>query len=467
MMNFVNYGQSWSILFNQFMSDQTNQIADQTAANVAAVAVNPVRGNNGIKPLSSAENFVLPPASSAVPSNGVNPKAQAAQTMQELLSAGLDIKVLKPGDMVSGKLLSVGKNEAYVDLEGYGLGVVRGRELYDDQASLANLKPGGEIFASVVEGENKEGIVELSLRQAGQERVWQTLKEKMDKKEVIRVKILDANKGGLMTEVNGVMGFLPVSQLSMEHYPRVEDGDKSRILDALKSYVGQQFDVQIITADSQEEKLIVSEKAVFEEEMGKKLSQLKIGQVIEGTVTGVVDFGAFVKFGEMEGLVHISELAWQRIENPKDIIKVGDVVKTKVISIDKGRVSLSIKQLQEDPWLEAVRKYQIGQVVKGKVIKLMPFGVFVELDKDIQGLAHIMELSHEAVKSTEEVLKIGDEKEFKIISIEPAEHRLGLSLKALQEPPVKKAEDPKPEEPKMLDEEKKPEAAEPIAQVDG
>ncbi len=364
-----------------------------------------------------------------------NPQAQSAQTMQELVSAGADFRVLKPGDMVQGKLLSMGKNEVYIDLEGYGLGVVRGRELFDDQASLSTHKQGDTIYASVVEGENKDGIVELSLRQAGQERVWQTLREKMNSKEVIRCKILEANKGGLMVEVNNVKGFLPVSQLSMEHYPRVEDGDKSKILQVLQSYIGQLFDVQVITADNQEEKLIVSEKAVKEEEMGQKLSQLKIGQIIEGTTTGVVDFGAFVKFGEMEGLVHISELAWQRIENPKDIIKVGDPVRAKVISIDKGRVSLSIKQLQDDPWLEAVKKYQIGQKVSGKVLKVMPFGVFVELDKDIQGLAHMMELSHETVKNPENILKPGEEKEFQIISIEPGEHRLGLSLKALQTAP--------------------------------
>jgi len=168
----------------------------------------------------------------------------------------------------------------------------------------------------------------------------------------------------------------------------------------------------------------------------------------------VVDFGAFVKFGELEGLVHISELAWQRIENPKDIVKVGQKVTAKVISIDKGRVSLSIKQLQEDPWLEAVKKYQIGQSVSGKVTKIMPFGVFVELDKDIQGLAHVMELSHEAIKSPEDVLKPGEEKEFKIISIEPADHRLGLSLKALT-PAPKTAATPVAEE---KTEEKKEEA---------
>lgn len=363
--------------------------------------------------------------------------ATTAQTMQDLITAGVEIKVLKPGDTVEGKLLSVGKNEVYVDLEGYGIGVVRGRELYDDEATLSSLKPGDTVLVSVVDAENKDGIVELSMRQAGQERVWQALKEKMESKEVVRTKILEANKGGLMVEINNVVGFLPVSQLSLEHYPRVEDGDKNRILQVLQSYNGQLFDVQIITADQAEEKLIVSEKAVFEKEMENRLSTLKIGNIVEGVVTGVVDFGAFIKFGEMEGLVHISELAWQRIENPKDIIKVGDKVTAKIISVDKGRVSLSIKQLQTDPWLEAVKKYQIGQVVKGKISKIMPFGVFVELDKDIQGLAHIMELSHEAIKTAEEVLKPGEEKEFKIISIEPAEHRLGLSLKALLPAPEK------------------------------
>ncbi len=363
--------------------------------------------------------------------------AAAAQTMSDLMDSGVDIRVLKAGDMVEGALISVGKNEVYVDLEGYGIGVVRGRELYDDEATLSALKPGDKIFVSVVEPENKEGIVELSLRQAGQERVWQTLRDKMESKEVVRSKILEANKGGLMVEINNVMGFLPVSQLSLEHYPRVEDGDKNRILSVLQSYIGQLFDVQIITADNAEEKLIVSEKAVFEKEMENRLGQLKLGMVVEGAITGVVDFGAFVKFGELEGLVHISELAWQRIENPKDIVKVGQKVTAKVISIDKGRVSLSIKQLLEDPWLEAVKKYQIGQAVTGKVAKIMPFGVFVELDKDIQGLAHVMELSHATIKNPEEVLKVGEDKEFKIISIEPAEHRLGLSIKALTEAPKK------------------------------
>lgn len=381
-------------------------------------------------------------AVNVAPQNIDEAKAHKAQNMEDLLSTGAEIRVLKPGDMVQGTLLSVGKNEVYVDLEGIGIGVVRGRELYDDQATLASLKVGDTILASVVEPENKDGNIELSLRQAGHERVWQALKAKMESREVVSTKILGANKGGLMVEINGVLGFLPVSQLNLEHYPRVEDGDKNKILSALQSYVGQSFAVQVITADPEEEKLIVSEKAVFEKETEGRLAQLKMNDVVTGMVTGVVDFGIFVKFGELEGLAHISELAWQRVENPKDLFRVGQEVQAKIIAIDKGRVSLSIKQLQPDPWLEAVKQYKIGQVVEGKVTKIMPFGVFVELSPQIQGLAHLAELSHEAIKDPESVLKVGETKAFKIISIEPAEHRLGLSLKAMEEKPAKAVADP-------------------------
>ena len=366
-------------------------------------------------------------------------KNSGQQSMGDLLDGGAEIKVLKVGDVIPGKILTVGKNEVYVDIEGYGVGVVRGRELYDDEATLSSLKPGNEVFASVVDIENSEGNIELSFRQAGQERVWGSLIERMQSREVVHTKILEANKGGLMVEINSVMGFLPVSQLATEHYPRVEDGDKSRILSALSSYIGKIFDVQIITADQAEEKLIVSEKAVFEKDLQERISKLQISDVITGTVSGIVDFGAFVKFGDLEGLVHISELAWQRIEHPRDIVKVGQEVKAIVIGLDKGRISLSIKQLENDPWQDSVKKYSIGQVVKGKVAKVMQFGAFVELDDQIQGLAHVMELSHNEVKNPEEILKVGDEKEFKIISIEPQEHRLGLSLKALTEKPADKA----------------------------
>lgn len=370
-----------------------------------------------------------------------------AKTMQELLTQeGVDIKVPKVGDVLEAKVLSVGKNEVFVDIEGIGLGVVRGRELYDESVRASTLKVGDQVIASVIEPENKDGNIELSFRAAGQERVWQTLQERLKSREVIKTKILEANKGGLMVEVNGVIGFLPVSQLSSEHYPRVEEGDKNKILGVLKSYVGKIFDVQIITADPQDEKLIVSEKAVSEEELRSKIGQLALGQVVEGEVSGIVDFGIFLKFGSgLEGLVHISELAWTRIDHPKDLFKVGQKVQAQVISIERDRISLSIKRLQPDPWAESIKKYQVGQVVTGKVTKVMPFGAFVELDPDIYGLVHSVELSNEEVKDPSDLVKIGDEKQFKIISIEPQEHRLGLSLRAVSNPP-EKLSDEKPKE---------------------
>ncbi|MEO8065999.1 MAG: S1 RNA-binding domain-containing protein [Candidatus Doudnabacteria bacterium] len=371
------------------------------------------------------------------------------KTMQELLDLeGVDIKVPKIGDMIEAKVLSVGKNEVYVDIDAIGLGVVRGRELYDESVRVGTLKIGDTVLAQVLEPENKDGNVELSFRAAGQERVWQTLQERLKSREVIKTKILEANKGGLMVEVNGVIGFLPVSQLSSEHYPRVEEGDKNKILGVLKSYVGKIFDVQVITADPQDEKLIVSEKAVSEEELRSKIGKLALGQIVEGEVSGIVDFGIFLKFGQgLEGLVHISELAWTRIDHPKDLYKVGQLVQAQVISIDRDRISLSIKRLQPDPWAESIKKYQVGQIVKGKVTKVMPFGAFVELDPDIYGLVHSVELSNEEVKDPSEIVNVGDEKEFKIISIEPQEHRLGLSLRAITSkvPEVKPAE-PKPTE---------------------
>ncbi|MGE5392351.1 MAG: 30S ribosomal protein S1 [Candidatus Saccharibacteria bacterium] len=370
---------------------------------------------------------------------------QDYQTMQELLSAeGVEIKVPKLGDVLEGTVLSVGKNEVLIDIEGIGVGVVRGRELYDESIRLSALKIGDKVFASVVEPENKEGNIELSFRQAGQERVWQTLSDRLKAKEVIKTKILEANKGGLMVEINGVIGFLPVSQLSSDHYPRVEEGDKNKILAVLKSYVGQIFDVQIITADPEDEKLIVSEKAVNEDELRARIAKLAIGQVVEGEVSGIVDFGIFLKFGSgLEGLVHISELAWSRIDHPKDLYKVGQKVEAQIISIDRDRISLSVKRLQPDPWLQSIKKYEVGQIVKGRVTKIMPFGAFVELDPDIYGLVHSVELSNEEGKEPSEIVRVGEEKDFKIISIEPQEHRLGLSLRALTA--VAPKEEPEPE----------------------
>jgi len=386
-------------------------------------------------------------------------------SMNDLLARASErLKVLSENDMIKGRILSVGKNEVYVDVDGIGIGVVRGRELYDDEQVLSGLKPGTEVYASVVQIENKDGNIELSFRKAGQERVWQSLKEKLESKEVINTKILEANKGGLMVRINSVTGFLPVSQLAPTHYPRVEDGDKNKILAVLKTFVGRDFDVVIITAEPDGEKLVVSERAAIEGDIMKKIERFTVGDVVQGEITGVVDFGAFIKFAEdLEGLIHISELAWQRIEDPKDIVKVGDKVKAQIISIDKDRVSLSLKRLQKDPWDDAVKRYKVGQLVTGKVIKIAPYGAFVELDQDIHGLIHLGEMSNKKLADPAEVLKEENEYEFKIISIEPQEHRLGLSLKDLNAEAPEKPDEKKEAEP-AAEGEPHPEPEEPGAE---
>jgi small subunit ribosomal protein S1 len=355
--------------------------------------------------------------------------------MEELLGKHDDLAhVPVTGEVLTGSILEKTSNALYVDIGRFGVGVIYGKELFDDIDTFKRSKIGDTIQATIQKLDNEEGYIELSLRTATRERSWEELRRKLDDDVAFESEIIDANKGGLIVRVNGVTGFLPVSQLAPDHYPRVEGGDKSKIQERLQSYVGQSFKIKAITIDQENEKLIVSEKAAVSDEMSTTLDNLGQGKTVEGIVSGIVDFGAFVKFEEkvqeLEGLVHISEIAWQRIDNPADILSVGEKVQAKVIGIDNGlRISLSIKQLQNDPWLKAAEKYNIGDVVKGKILKVTPFGGFVQLDKDIHGLVHVSELPQELQKDPTAHLHVGDTMEFNIISLEPKEHRLGLSLK--------------------------------------
>ena len=301
--------------------------------------------------------------------------------------------------------------------------------------------------------------MELSFREAGHKKAWDHLETIYKKGDIIESKVIDANKGGLMIKIGNVVGFLPVSQLTIEHYPRIEGGDKNKILSHLKSFINQNLKTKIIDVGEKDEKLIVSEKAAWDDKQRKVVSKYKNGDKIKGTVTGVVDFGAFVEFGDnLEGLVHISELAWQRIDNPRDIIKVGDVVNAEIIEIDDTKISLSMKKLQKDPWEEVSKKYKVGQKIKGKVLKVNPFGAFIELDDDIHGLVHISELSEKKVNNPEDIVKVGGDYEFLILSIEPKYHRLGLSLKTEKKDKPEKTEDKKdkPEKTKADKSEKTP-----------
>ncbi|MDP1846014.1 MAG: S1 RNA-binding domain-containing protein [Candidatus Moranbacteria bacterium] len=370
----------------------------------------------------------------------VEEKSEAASAMADFFNQ-TKIVFPKEGDVIEGKVIQIESNAIYLDLGIFGTGIVLGKEIKDGLGATDRLKAGDSVSATVTDLENDDGYIELSIREASIEKAWQNLEVKQVEEETFDTKILDANKGGLIVEVNGIIGFLPVSQLSSEHYPRVEEGEKNKILEKLRSYIGTEMQVRVIDTDREGEKLIVSEKAAYSGRERKAISELKVGDVIEGEVSGVVDFGAFIKFlppskkdsaieeDKLEGLVHISELAWQLIDNPRDVIKTGDKVKCQIIGIDDTRVSLSIKALLTDPWSEVEKKYKAGDTVDGQVRKINHFGAFVYLDDDIHGLAHVSELleAHPG-KNIEEIVLTGNTYKWKILSIEAKEHRMGLAL---------------------------------------
>lgn len=363
----------------------------------------------------------------------VLPTKATSKEMEKVLKSKDNKSIPKEDDLVEGKVINISKNEIYIDVEGLTTGIIRGPEIYDELGEYKDIKVGDKIIATVLEIENEKGEMELSLKKASHKKAWDKLQDILKQGEIVEVKVIDANKGGLMIKLGQMSGFLPTSQLSPQYYPRVENGNKNKILEKLKSLVNKILKVKIIDLDEKEDKLIVSEKEIWKETQKDSLENYKVGDVVEGLVSGIADFGIFLKFGkELEGLVHISELGWQRIEHPKDLFKTGEPVKAEIIDINEGKIFLSIKKLVIDPWKKAIEKYKIGDVVKGKILKISPFGLFVRLDEDIHGLAHISELSDKPVKDPRQIAKEGDTLDFKILSIEPEDHRLGLSLRALK-----------------------------------
>ncbi len=353
---------------------------------------------------------------------------EKASDFKTLLASHV-LTIPKVGDVVKCKIISIVKGEVHVDIEGLTVGVVRGRELFAEAKEYGGLKVGNEVEATVLELENENGEMELSFRIAGFARAWDNVRKWMTDNITIKAKVLSANKGGLMVQVEGLAGFVPVSQLNPEHYPRVMGGDKNRILEKLRELIGKEMEVKVIDVNEKEEKLIVSEKAVWEDSQKAVLESYKVGDVVEGEISALTSFGAFVKFGQdLEGLVHISEIAWQRIDHPKDILKVGDKIKAQIIQLDRSKIYLSIKRLVDDPWKLVKDKYKVGDKVAGKILKIEPFGLMVALDKDIHGLAHISELTDDGAGNIGDKFKIGQTTDFEIVSLEPPEHRLGLRL---------------------------------------
>lgn len=337
--------------------------------------------------------------------------------------------VLKSGDLVEATLVEKTPKGVFFEINKIGLGIIYGVEVQNAKEILKKLSIGDTVSAKVVIPENENGWVELSLAEAGAQKTWGEIKELKDKDEPIKVKIINANAGGLICEIMGLQAFLPASQLSAEHYPGGLENNRAKLIEELKKFVGQELSVKIITANPRGNKLIVSEREITHQNAKELLAKYSVGDIVDGIIGGVANFGAFIKFADnpdIEGLVHISELDHRLIENPKDVVKVGDMVKAKIIEIKDGKVSLSLKALQPDPWENVDKKYKVGEVIKGVVHKLNPFGALIKLDNDILGLIHVSEFG--GVEEMKKVLAVGDEKDFSIDSIKAEDKRIVLKL---------------------------------------
>lgn len=352
--------------------------------------------------------------------------ATAKLTMDELLAGSSDAgaKQLTAGEIVTGIVLSLKKHEVLVDLGPLGVGFVPRREVGFSRA----LSEGDEVTASVVDTELENGYALLSLRKAAKDRGWEEVAVRFEAGDIIEVSAYDANRGGLLVEYEGVRGFLPVSQLSAEHYPRVGSSDKDEILQRLNALINQPLKVRILDADRKANKLIFSEKEAVKEGLAERFEKMKVNDTVRGVVTGVVDFGVFVNVEGIEGLVHISEISWERVSNPGDYVKVGEAIEAKIITIDKDRLSLSMKQLTEDPWLGEVSKFSRGDVIEGTVTRITPFGAFVQISSSVEALVHVSELGGGDAADPEKVFTLNERKSFKILDIDKENRKISLSL---------------------------------------
>lgn len=345
-------------------------------------------------------------------------------TMDELLE-GSDVKQLLTGETVEGVVQSVKKHQVWIDLGPRGVGIVMRREIGHGQT----LEEGQSVTVSVIDPEMDEGYALLSMRRAAKDRGWDELQRVFESGETIEVTAYDANRGGLLVELEGIRGFLPVSQLAAGHYPRVSGADKDEILQKLSALTNQPLRVRILDVSRKDNKLIFSEKEAVKDDMQVRFSELKVGDEVEGVVTGVIDFGAFINVDGIEGLIHISEISWERVENPRSYVKVGETVKAKIIAIDKDRLSLSLKQMSEDPWLKEVKAFSKGEKVEGKITRITPFGAFVQLSPSVEALVHVSEMGDEDSIDPEKIFQLNEKKTFKVLEIDTAARKISLSLK--------------------------------------
>ena len=380
------------------------------------------------------------------------PTGPEPTTMEELLAEqDSDIKSFKHGDVVEGTVVRIDKDEILVDIGAKSEGVVSNRELYGRHAeSQPQLAIGDVVLVYVLQPESPEGHVVLSLRRAGLERKWRAMQELFEAGTIIDAPVIDHNKGGLIVDC-GIRGFVPISQIV--DFPRRPQNEQPRdaaqeIAEKLQPYIGRKLRLKILEVNRKANRLILSEKvALYEERREKRdelFSSLQVGQKVTGSVRSIAPFGIFIDLGGIDGLVHKSELSWNKVNNPEAGYKVGDEVEAEVIDInhERGRISLSIRRLQPDPWESTVADFKVGDVIDGTVTKLVNFGAFVRVREGLEGLIHISELSHQRVAHPGDVVHEGQVLKLKIISLDSERHRLGLSLKQAEEAPARPAPEP-------------------------
>lgn len=330
-------------------------------------------------------------------------------------------------DLIEGTVIGIDKAAVYVDLPPFGTGIIYGREFIQARDIIRKINIGDSVAGKVVAIDNAEGYIEISLKEARQAIIWSEAEDAIRDKKIFELPVTEANKGGLIIAWQGIQGFLPASQLKPEHYPRVGNGDKDKILEELRKLVGQKISVSIIGAIPKEGKLIFSEKNPENKDKGEIIDHYTLGDEVTGEVTGIVDFGIFVKLEEgLEGLVHISEIDWALVENPRALYKVGEKVKVKIIDIKDGKVSLSIKALKENPWIEASKKYKKDSLVKGVIIKFNKHGALASIEEGVAGLVHISEFGSE--EKLREKLELGKTYDFKITLFDAKEQKMALSF---------------------------------------
>lgn len=355
--------------------------------------------------------------------------AVLAQILKSELSGG---NRLQENDVMEVEVLKKTPRGVFFDLGKFGTGIVYGNQLQNAKDIIKNLKPGDRLPARVEKIEGYLGYTELSLSEAGKQKLWQQIKELEEKGEIVTVKITGANQGGLMVDLLGLKAFVPISQLSSEHTPKSMETDRQKAAEEMKELIGQELSAKIINVNSRNNKLILSERETTNpsQDIKELLQKYSVGQVVPGVVSGIADFGVFVRFTdnpEIEGLVHISEIDYRIIDNPKEVIKLNEPVQVKIVDIRDGRVFLSLKALKPDPWEKIEERYKAEQEVSGKVYKFTGFGAIVDLDDDIQGMIHVSEFGGlDEMKAT---LKLGERYDFIISALKPDEKRLILKIK--------------------------------------